>query len=61
MLLIKNPQFSSNHYETRSKQSTYEYLILTEFRNDWVKIMDFLIKAYFWFTVVFLQHTLVTT
>ena len=24
-----------------------EYLILTKFHNDWVKIVDFLIKAYF--------------
>ena len=22
--------------------------ILTKFRNDWVKIVDFLVKAYFW-------------
>ena len=47
MLLLKNPQFLSNHYETQSKQSTYEYLILTEFRNVWVKIEEFPIKAYF--------------
>ena len=26
---------------------------MTELRNDWVKIVDFLIKAYFWFTVHF--------
>ena len=24
-----------------------EDLILTKFRNDWIKIVDFLIKAYF--------------
>ena len=47
MLLLKNPQFLPNHDETQSKLSTYEYLILTEFHNDWVKIVDFLIKAYF--------------
>ena len=28
-------------------RSSYENLILTKFRNDWVKIVDFLIKAYF--------------
>ena len=27
---------------------THEYLIFTKFRNDLVKIVDFLIKAYFW-------------
>ena len=32
MLLTKNPQFLLNHYET------HEFLILIEFRNDWVKI-----------------------
>ena len=53
MLLLKNPQFLPNYYETLSKWSTLEYLILTKFHNDWVKIVDFLIKAYFWFTVHF--------
>ena len=33
-------------YETRSKLGTHEYLILTEFRNHWVKMVDFLIKEY---------------
>ena len=46
MLLLKNLQFLPNDYETRSKLSTHEYLILSEFRNHWVKIVDFLIKAY---------------
>ena len=45
MLLLKNPQFLPNDYETRSKLTTHEYLILTEFHNLWVKIVDFLIKA----------------
>ena len=53
MLLLDIPQFLSNHYETRSKWGTQKYLILTEFHNDWVKIVEFPIKAYFWFTVVF--------
>ena len=47
MLLLKNLQFLPNDYETRSKLSTHEYFILTEFCNHWVKIVDFLIKAYF--------------
>ena len=55
MLLSKNPQFLPNDDETRSKLSTHEYLsklsaheylILTEFHNHWVKIVDFLLKAY---------------
>ena len=46
MLLLKNLQFLPNDYETRSKLSTHEFLILTEFHNHWVKIVDFLIKAY---------------
>ena len=46
MLLLKNPQFLSNHYKTLSKYGTHEYLILTKFRKDWIKIVDFLIKAY---------------
>ena len=46
MLLLKNPQFLPNHYKTWSKQGTHGYLILTKFRKDWVKIVDFPIKAY---------------
>ena len=42
MLLLKNPQFLRNHYETWSKCGTHELLILTKFRNDCVKIVDFL-------------------
>ena len=47
MLLIKNLQFLSDHYETLTKEGTHEGLILTMFRNDRVKIVDFLLKAYF--------------
>ena len=47
MLLLKNPQFLPNHYETLTKEGTHEDLILTKFRNDPVKIVDFLVKAYF--------------
>ena len=49
MLLLKNLKFLTNYYKTRSKSSTYEYLILTEFHNHWVKIVDFLIKAYVYY------------
>ena len=47
MLSLKNPQFLSDHYETLTKEGTHEDLILTKFRNDPVKIVDFLVKAYF--------------
>ena len=46
MLLLKDPHFLPHDYETRSKLSTNEYLILTEFQNHWVKNVDFLIIAY---------------
>ena len=48
MLLLKNLQFLPDHYETLTKEGTHEDLILTKFRNDPVKIVDFLVKAYFW-------------
>ena len=47
MLLLKNPQLLSNHYETLSQLGTHVYLIVTKFRHDWAKIGVFLIKAYF--------------
>ena len=56
ILLLKNPQFSPNHYETLPKWCPHEYLILTKFRNDWVKIVDFLTKAYFFMCTFFASH-----
>ena len=50
MLLPKNLQFLPDHYETLTKEGTHEDLILTKFCNDsvdLVKIIDFLVKAYF--------------
>ena len=47
MLLLKNTQFLRNDYEKWSKLSTQEYLILTKYHNHCVKIVDFLLKAYF--------------
>ena len=46
MFVLRNLQFLPNDYETKTKLRTHEYLILTEFHNHWVKIVDFLIKAY---------------
>ena len=47
LLLLKNSQFLPDHYETLTKEAIHEYLILIKFRNDRVKIVDFLVKAYF--------------
>ena len=47
MLLLKNLQFLPDHYETLTKGGTHDDLILTKLRNNWVKIVDFLVKAYF--------------
>ena len=54
MLLLKNPQFLTNRsLRIFDKiRYSYEYLILSKFRNDWVKNVDFLIKAYFWVSPV---------
>ena len=46
MLLLENPQFLPKNYETKSKCPTHEWIILTKSHNFWVKIVDFLIKAY---------------
>ena len=48
MLLLKNPQFLHNQYEIKPKWPAHVQVILAKFRNDWVKIVDFLVKAYFW-------------
>ena len=47
MLLLENPQFLPNDYEALSQKGTHEYPIAAKFRNDWIRIVDFLIKAYF--------------
>ena len=47
MPLLKNPQFLSDHYEILTKEGTHKDLILTKFRNDPVKIVEFLVKTYF--------------
>ena len=43
MLLLKNPQFLPKLCQNEVLRVPY----LTKFRNDWIKIVDFLIKAYF--------------
>ena len=46
MLLLENPQFLPNIYETLPKWPAHEWVILAKSHNYWVKIADFLIKAY---------------
>ena len=60
MLLLKNHNFYPIFTKLCENEvlMRHEYIHLTKFRNDWVKIVDFLIKAYF-LCVLFLQHTLI--
>ena len=37
-----------DYYETWFKLANDELLIFTKFCNDWVKIVDFVLKGYFW-------------
>ena len=48
MQLIKNPQFSPNFDDTLPKWSSHGMVILTKCHKNWVKIVDFLLIAYFW-------------
>ena len=43
ILLLKNPQYLPNHYETLLKLM---YILISTLFSNWVKIVDFLIKAY---------------
>ena len=44
---MKNPQFSSNHYETWSKLQSHGREILPKSELDWPKIVDFSLIPYF--------------
>ena len=46
-LLVKNPQFWSNFDETLSLGPINEIVNWAKFGQDWIKIMDFLLIAYF--------------
>ena len=58
-LLIKVPQFLPNLYDTWSKLSPHELIILTKFHKDWAKIMEFLLIVNFWMCAGFFTQTLV--
>ena len=49
----KNPQFLPNHADIKAILPTHELVIFTKFHKDWVKIMDFSIKACFWVSNIF--------
>ena len=42
--LVKNPKFSSNYADTQAKLFTHEAIILTKFRKECKKIVDFLLR-----------------
>ena len=54
----KNPQFLPNQADIKAILSTHELVIFTKFHKDWVKIVDFSIKAYFWDSNIFLHQSL---
>ena len=49
----RNPQFLPNQGYIKAILSTHELIIFTKFHEDWVKIVDFSIKAYFWAINIF--------
>ena len=46
LAINKNPQFLFNQADFHAILSTHELVIFTKFHKDWVKIVDFSIKAY---------------
>ena len=48
MVLLKNPQFLPNFFETWSKWPPCESVILTKSQRNRIEIVYFLIIAYFW-------------
>ena len=56
--LIKNPQFPSNLADIQAKLPTHEVVILTKFRKDCKKIVDFYLHRNFWFVPFFMHHPL---
>ena len=53
ILLIKNTQFWLDFAEILAFLHTHGLTILTKFGEDWTKIVDFLLEAYFWVSVIF--------
>ena len=53
MLLVKNPQFSSNQADSLPKLPIHELVILTKWHNDRVKIVDIFQRANFLASPIF--------
>ena len=53
MPTVKDSQYLPNLHENLSKSEAHEHAILTEFQVNWTKIVDFLLLAYFWTSVIF--------
>ena len=48
-----NPHSSSHKADTLPKLPTHEQVILVEYQLNWIKIVDFLLIAYFWVSPIF--------
>ena len=54
-LFVKVLQFSPNLYETWSRLTPHELIILTKFHEDWAKIVELLLIANFGMCPVFYE------
>ena len=52
MPLVKNQQFLSNQADIQAVLPTLELVVLTKFHKDWQKIVDFLVIAKFWASLI---------
>ena len=53
MLLMKNPQFFSESAETLAILPIHEMVVFTKFHENWAKIVDFSLIAYFGACLIF--------
>ena len=53
MVLVKNLQFWSNQADILAILPTHEVVILAKFHNNRGKIVDFLLTASFWASLIF--------
>ena len=61
MLLLENPQFLSNFFATLPKCLTHGWVILAKAQRNWIKIVDFPIKARFWLWVAVIVKSAIFT
>ena len=50
---MKNPQFLANQAQTLAILPIHEIVILTKFHDDWTRIVDFSLIAYFRASLIF--------